>query len=129
MAYIRELESGKWQAVVRRSGNKPTSKSFDTKTQAGQWARMIESEIDRGVFVDRTESERATVGELIDRYLAEVTPKKKSARPEKRRLNALKTHFGAFALASLPPISPPTVSERRVLSQRLALGLPGSEGL
>ncbi len=64
---------------------------------------MIESEIDRGVFVDRTDSERATVGELIDRYLAEVTPKKKSARPEKRRLNALKTHFGAFALASLPP--------------------------
>ena len=101
MAYVRELESGKWQAVVRRSGNKPISKSFDTKTQAGQWARMIESEIDRGVFVDRTESERATVGELIDRYLAEVTPKKKSVRPEKQRLNALKSHFGAFSLASV----------------------------
>ena len=95
MAYVRELESGKWQAVVRRSGNKPVSKSFNTKTLAGQWARMIESEIDRGVFVDRTESERATVGELIVRYLAEVTPKKKSARREKQRLNALKSHFGA----------------------------------
>ena len=86
MAYVRELESGKWQAVVRRSGNKPVSKSFNTKTLAGQWARMIESEIDRGVFVDRTESERVTVGELIVRYLAEVTPKKKSARREKQRL-------------------------------------------
>ena len=101
MAYIRELESGKWQTVVRRSGNKPISKSFDTKTQAGQWARIIESEIDRSVFVDRAEAERVTIGELIDRYLSEVTPQKKSARSEKQRLTALKTHFGAFSLASL----------------------------
>ena len=61
----------------------------------------MESEIDRGVFVDRTEAERGTVGDLIDRYLREVTPRKKSARREKQRLNALKSHFGAFSPASL----------------------------
>jgi hypothetical protein len=47
MAYVRELESGNWHAVVWRSSNKPISKSFDTTTQAGHWARMMESEIDR----------------------------------------------------------------------------------
>jgi len=51
MAYIRELVSGKWQAIVRRSGNKPISKSFNTKTEAGKWARHIESKIDRGVYL------------------------------------------------------------------------------
>ena len=101
MAYIRELVSGKWQAVVRRSGNKPVSKSFSTKTEAGQWARHIESEIDQGVYQDRTEAERGTIGELIDRYLVEVTPGKKSAKRETLRLNALKNHFGKFSPAAL----------------------------
>ena len=101
MAYIRELQSGTWQAVVRRSGNKPTSKSFSTKSQALCWARLLESEIDRGIFVDRTEAERCTVGELIDRYLAEITPLKKSARREKQRLEALKRKFGEFAPIAL----------------------------
>jgi len=101
MAYLRELVSGNWQAVVRRSGHKPISKSFDTKAQALQWARLLESEIDRGIFVDRSECEQTTVGELIDRYLREITPAKKSARAEKQRLKALKTRFGAFFLSSV----------------------------
>ena len=101
MAYVREMESGNWQAVARRTGNKPVSKSFDTKTEAGQWARMIESEIDRGVFVDRSEGERTTMAELIDHYLVEVTPSKKSARQDAQRLDALKGHFGAFSPAAL----------------------------
>lgn len=121
MANIRELESGKWQVQVRHRGMRPVAKSFKTKTEADRWARLLESEIDRGVFVDRTESERATVGELIDRYLREVTPKKKSARREKQRLNALKTHFGAFSLASLRATH---ISDYR--DARLNAGLAGA---
>jgi hypothetical protein len=102
MATIRELESGSWQAIVRRRGIKPSVKTFATKTDANRWARHIESEIDRGVFLDRSEGERTTMGELIDRYLAEVTPGKKSASREVLRLNGLKRHFGRFSLAALP---------------------------
>ena len=80
---------------------RPAVKSFKTKTEAARWARLLESEVDRGVFVDRSDCEQTTVGELIDRYLSEVTPKKKSVRSEKQRLNALKSHFGAFSLASV----------------------------
>ena len=101
MANIRELGSGKWQVQVRHRGMRPAVKSFKTKTEAARWARLLESEVDRGVFVDRSDCEQTTVGELIDRYLSEVTPKKKSVRSEKQRLNALKSHFGAFSLASV----------------------------
>ena len=86
---------------VRRAGLKPFAKSFDTKADAKRWARTLESEMDRGIFVDRTEAERTTMAELIDRYRLEVTPMKKSARNEAQRLNQLRRHFGAFSLAAI----------------------------
>ena len=101
MANIRELDSGKWQVQVRHRGMRPVAKSFNTKTEAARFARLLESEIDRGVFVDRTEAQRSTLGELIDRYLAEVTPLKKSARSNAQCLRQLKQHFGAISPAAL----------------------------
>ena len=101
MASIRQLESGNWQAQVRRTGRPPVAKSFKTRGEAGKWARMLESEIDQGVFLDRSEAQRATIGDLIDRYLVEVTPLKKSARRETQRLRSLKRHFGSYSLAVL----------------------------
>jgi len=80
---------------------RPVAKSFSTKTEAARFVRLLESEIDRGVFVDRTEAQRSTLGELIDRYLAEVTPKKKSARSNAQCLRQLKRHFGAVSPAAI----------------------------
>ena len=62
---------------------------------------MIEAEIDRGVFCDRSEAERTTVAELIERYLREVTPPKKSASREKQRLNAGEGYFEVYSCAAL----------------------------
>jgi hypothetical protein len=101
MATLRQFENGRWQAQVRRRGIVPMTKTFPTKPQAERWARLIESEMDRGVFVDRSECERTTFGELVDRYLAEITPKKKSAASEARRLRLLNSHFGRFSVAGL----------------------------
>jgi len=66
MANVRQLSSGTWQAQIRRRGLKPVAKSFKTKAEASRWARLLESEMDRGVFVDRSESERNSIAELID---------------------------------------------------------------
>jgi hypothetical protein len=77
MATLRQFPNGRWQAQVRRRGIVRVTKIFTTRPGAERWARLIESEIDRGVFVDRSEAERTTVGELIERYLVEVTPKQK----------------------------------------------------
>ncbi len=94
MATIRQYNNARWQAIVRRKGQPVLSKTFGTKFEAERWSRLTESEIDRGVFVDRTEAERTTVGDLIDRYLSEVTPNKKSARSETQRLRFLKGLLG-----------------------------------
>jgi hypothetical protein len=40
---------------------------------------MIESEIDRGIFVSRVEAERTAFHQLIDRYISEIAPKHKGA--------------------------------------------------
>jgi iron complex outermembrane receptor protein len=57
MPYIHQ-RGDYWRAEVRRRGYKPIYRSFDTRRQAEQWARRIESEIDAGVFIDRSEAER-----------------------------------------------------------------------
>ncbi|WP_279117635.1 site-specific integrase [Acidithiobacillus thiooxidans] len=67
-----------WQAIVRRKGHPSQTKTFRAKRDAEAWARGIESEMDRGVWRDRSEAENTTLKECLDRYLAEVTPKKKS---------------------------------------------------
>ncbi|MCQ8106471.1 site-specific integrase, partial [Methylomonas sp. SURF-2] len=101
MATIRKLPSGSWQVQVRRKGESPISKSFSSKSLAEQWARSIESQIDHGCFVDRSEAERTTLGELIDRYLVEVTPTKKGSKQEAYRLSNLKKHLGSLVVASI----------------------------
>ena len=121
MANVRQLSSGNWQAQISRRGLKPVVKSFKTKVEASRWARLLESEMDRGVFVDRSESERTTMSELFDRYLAEVTPKKKSARSETCHLNYLKRHFGAFSPAALKSVH---IASYR--DARLSKGLAGA---
>jgi integrase len=100
MATFRKLPSGRWNVQVRRKGEKPVSKSFPSKALAEQWARSIESEIDKGLFVDRSEAESTSLGELIDRYLSEVTSSKKGEKQERYRLIFLKERLGHFIVAS-----------------------------
>ena len=93
-----------WRVKVRRKGYPEQTRSFDTRAQAEVWARDVESEMDRGVFVDRTEAERNTLADLIERYLEEVTPQKRGAAPEAVRLRAMQrrplAQFKMSALAS-----------------------------
>jgi hypothetical protein len=106
MASIRQMPRGTWQAIVRRNGHRPQFRTFETKQDAKQWARLIESEIDRAVFVDRGPSERATMKELIDRHIKEILPAKKSVLPLSRCLRFSCKHFGSYT--PLPPYSPKT---------------------
>lgn len=73
MASFRQ-RSGKWQARIIRDGYPDQTKTFETKADAEKWARSVESEIDKGQFVNVNEAQRTTLGDVIGRYLAEVTP-------------------------------------------------------
>ena len=68
------------------------TKTFETRAEAEQWARAIEVEMDKGAFVSRAEAESTTLKELLERYLEEVTPLKKGAKPETNRLRLMMRH-------------------------------------
>jgi hypothetical protein len=86
MASFRKRGAYQWQAQVRKKGQPLQSKTFETRAEAEQWARAIEVEIDKGVCVSRAEAESTTLKELFERYLAELTPRKKGAASESNRL-------------------------------------------
>lgn len=79
-----QKRSGAWRAIVTRKGFDRLSRTFDTRVDAETWARQIESEIDRGVFVSRKEAENTTLSEALDRYEREIIVKKKEP-PRKNR--------------------------------------------
>ena len=89
MATFRKRGPYQWQAQVRKKGQPLQTKTFETRALAEQWARAIEVEMDKGMFVSRAEAESTTLEELLERYLAEITPLKKGAASETNRLRAL----------------------------------------
>lgn len=88
MASFRQ-RGGKWQARVLRDGYPDQSKTFETKADAEKWARSVESEIDKGQFANVSEAQRTTLGDLITRYLVEITPTMKGATEDTIRLKAI----------------------------------------
>lgn len=111
MATIRKLR-GRWQAQVRRKGLQPRAKSFDIKSDAEKWARNLEAEIDRvGHFSDTRLAERMTVRELLERYLDEVTPLKRSAAVEGFRVRAMTRR--SIAYRTLAMLTPAVVAQYR----------------
>ena len=64
IATIRNRGEYQWEAQIRRKGYPAQRKTCETKADAQAWARLIESEMDRGVFVSRAEAERTGAGAL-----------------------------------------------------------------
>ena len=79
-----------WQAKIRKAGFPPQSKTFDKEADAKKWATIQESEMARGVFVDRSLSERMTLGEAIDAFIKNIVPTHKGGDIEEVRLKRFK---------------------------------------
>jgi hypothetical protein len=56
MATIRQKEPKQWHAQVRRTGWPPITETLPTRKEAEALARNVESQMDRGIFVDRSTS-------------------------------------------------------------------------
>ena len=101
MATFRK-RSGSWQALVKKKGFGQIGRTFDTKGEAEIWARSIENEMDRGIFVSRKEAENTTLSEALDRYEREVIPEKKGAVQESMRIRIWKrTPLAKRSIASI----------------------------
>ncbi|WP_462324892.1 site-specific integrase [Desulfoplanes sp.] len=89
MATFSKRGKGQWQAKIRRKGWPLQSKTFENKGDAEAWARDVESEMDRGVFVSRREAESSTFREVIERFREEYIPRYTHSKKEESRLNHL----------------------------------------
>lgn len=101
MSTIRKKGDRQWHAQIRRRGYPTQTKTFSTRAEADRWATVIESEMERGVFVSRSESEATSLTDVILRYSEEVLPTKKGAASDASRLKTLDREIGHLKLASI----------------------------
>ena len=102
MASIRKRGDA-WQVQVRKQGRRSVTETFKIRANALAWARKVESEIERGLIGPNfRQSTSVTLSELIERYIASVTPKKKSRIQETNRLRKLsKLSFSNTCVANV----------------------------
>ena len=78
-----------WRVKIRRTGLPAQTRTFDNRMHAQQWARSVESDLDKGIVVDRRTAQRLSLAEVLERYRREVTPTKRGSADENLRLKAM----------------------------------------
>lgn len=144
MATISKRSTG-WFVQIRRKGYEPEYRTFRTKAEARKWAFERENRIDAGQTLPGQRSLQVlALGDLIERYLREITPTKASAETERLRLTKIKraavadtsmrdlstTHISAYRDARALSVKPGTIARELSLLHnvidvaRLDWGLP-----
>jgi len=110
----------RWTAELCINGVRK-SKTFDTKTQARNWAAAEETRL---VSLGEGVSHTHTLGDVMERYLEEVTPDKRGAKWERNRILAYlrepitqvklldlrREHFEDLITSRLKSVKPSTVN-------------------
>jgi hypothetical protein len=94
MATIRRRGEA-WQVQIRRTGQRPISRSFLLKKDAETWARQMEVQADRRelpIFHDPKALERMTLAVLVERYRDTISTRKRGGAAECYWLNAFLRH-------------------------------------
>lgn len=110
MASIRR-KNGKWQSVVRRSGEATITRTFLSKSDARKWASRVEQGLDKRIsgVVDR-QVLNIPLRAYLERYKEEVSAFKASHNVEKyiigkwQRHSLAKLAIGAITTDKLVPI-------------------------
>ena len=100
----RHKPTGKtyYYVKIRRRGTPPITETFERLTDARIWAADTEAAIRQGRHFPYGEAKRRTVTELIDRYLAEVSPQRpRDERNRSLRLRWWKAELGRMKLAEV----------------------------
>jgi len=107
MAEIKKRFSKKknkfmYTASIRLVGHPSITKTFDRLTDAKDWSSQMESDIKRGMSISRLESTKHTLNELIDRYIQNELPKRKSDKKKfLMQLTWWKKKIGAYYLSNI----------------------------
>jgi len=117
MASFRR-RNDKWQAQIRRAGNKPISKTFLYKHDAEAWARSTEHKIDTGsLLIDTSILKTTPLLHLFVRYRDTVTTKKRRCKIEQYCINAFLRHpIAQLKLIQVTPNAFATYRDHRLKS-------------
>ncbi len=103
----RETKQGEfiYRVQVRLRGFPSVGASFRRKTDAKKWAQETEVAIREGRHFKTTEAKRHTLGEMLDRYIKSVLPRKKpsSRHTQENQLLWWKKRFGEYLLSDVAP--------------------------
>ena len=102
MAYIRK-RGKKWQVIVRKKGYAPQTRTFAKKSDAVEWSqKVILNSVSLQQHQAKTLLSSLTLGDLLQRYLEDETPKKKGALSESYRIKSiLRRPIAKVALSEL----------------------------
>ena len=89
MATFRKRKD-RWQVRIQRTGlSTPIARTFELRKDAEVWAREVERQLDLGTFQHHQSNSFSTLGELLAKYQAEITPQKRGATAESSRIKRL----------------------------------------
>ena len=113
-----------WLVQVRRKGYTPQTRTFSTKAAAEVWAREQEGRIDRALAPTNIRLLKNTaLRDVLDRYLKEVTPTKRSQYSETARLKKV-LREQVFCNLALTDLTPKVFADYRTM--RLEVVKPGT---
>ncbi len=99
----RKAERTGWQVQIRLKGFPAVIETFERKTDAKEWAQRTEAAMKEGRYFPDAASKKKTLADLVDRYVADVCPEKKSGDKQARQLEWWKAEHGFRVLAELTP--------------------------
>lgn len=119
MPTIRKRGDYQFQAIVKRQGIGFTSKTFTTRKDAEKWAKITEAEMLRGAYISRSDAERTTLRECIERYKTDALPLLRGVG-HASLLKNLDEAFGQLSLASITSAKVASYRDARLKSGRTA---------
>ena len=116
MASIRK-RGNSWQARVVRKGFPDETATFRTKTEAVEWSREIETDMDAGRYRRSKEDDETLLRDVLKRYRETVSPLKRGAVEDAFRLKALERHrLASLALVNVTPKAIAAFRDERLTS-------------
>lgn len=101
----------RYRVKIRMKGHPPQTETHRKLTHAKRWAQETETAIREGRHFKTSEAKKHTLGELIDRYIRDVLPRKeKSQKKQKAQLLWWKEQLGSYVLAE---VTPALIAEKR----------------
>lgn len=110
---MRTTKAGKthYRVDVHLKGQPRARATFHRLTDARKWAAQTEAAIREGRYFKSAEAKRHTLSEAIDRYIAEVLPRKpKSIKKQSAQLEWWRGQLGDLVLAD---VTAPRIAEAR----------------